>query len=352
MLFRSKELKLNYTEPQIEVPINNGVQIEDIVGNFAQSSTTPTFIPRKLVESIVLDTTNSTIYYYDNKNNIWRHTIIRNGINYYGNGRDGIVNLDGVNTYSFATLTGTTYSLTASIFATTFVLQPTITLKTEGYLIRCTTSFENKGTITHNGGNGGDAIYGNWGVGGVGAVSVEVGGGGAGGTGGISGTPAPDGVSEPSGLGGIGGNGGSAAVAAGAGGVPIPSFQAFTNGFSVETMLDRNVTTLSLYGGGSGGGGGGSASSGSSAAPGGGGAGGGGIIYIASNTITNSGTIQVKGGYGGQGYGGGGAGGGGAGGAVILINEINKYTNTGTIDMSGGSGGFSGGIGNLYQFNP
>lgn len=47
-------------------------RIEDIFGFFPQVTTTPTWTPKTLRDSIALNTSTSTIYYYDFTNNSWR----------------------------------------------------------------------------------------------------------------------------------------------------------------------------------------------------------------------------------------------------------------------------------------
>lgn len=145
-----------------------------------------------------------------------------------------------------------------------------------------------------------------------------------------------------SGDGGAGGSGTS-----GAGG---PTDSAPTAGSNAAFAVRNVQPTLNGINGGVSGSSGSSGGGDAVYAGGGGGSsgGGGGLIEIHFATVTNSGTIQAKGGNGGNGetppsvstgVGGGGGGGGGQGGSIYIIS--NTITN-GTMTVTGGSAGTHG----------
>lgn len=190
------------------------------------------------------------------------------------------------------------------------------------------------GTINVDGRNGNTNGFG--GTGGPGGFS-----GGAGGYGfdqSFSGVPGE-------GPGGGGGGLGSASSTPGSGG----GGGFGTNGASGQTSPNGGqaglrfgtVTIIPLIGG-SGGGGGASVSNNRGGAAGGGG---GGILIASSGSITITGNISARGGFGAIGNAGGG---GGSGGAIRLI--ANTVSGNGNLNASGGGGGganvsFGGGAG-------
>jgi hypothetical protein len=172
--------------------------------------------------------------------------------------------------------------------------------------------------------------------------------------------------------GGAGGAGGTAGTITGT------IYNIPKNMLSAYFMMDFVPTAtrfeLAPSAGGAGGGGGGEATTGTviggTGGGGGGGGGTGGMVWIASKIIINNGTISVTGGNGGNagnagggqgsppgnagGGGGGGGGAGGNGGVIFLI--YSSYTNTGTLNIDGGIGGDSsiggpgtGGYGSGYD---
>ena len=62
--------------------------------------------------------------------------------------------MNGTNTFSgFASLSGSTYALTRDVFATSLTISSGVTVKTSGYLIFCTGTVTNNGTIGVAGNN-------------------------------------------------------------------------------------------------------------------------------------------------------------------------------------------------------
>ena len=76
-------------------------------------------------------------------------------INFFGDGSDGAVILDGTTTFSWASLAGSTYSLSRDLFATTITINKDITLNPNGFRIFHSADLTNNGHITSEGGAGG-----------------------------------------------------------------------------------------------------------------------------------------------------------------------------------------------------
>jgi hypothetical protein len=199
------------------------------------------------------------------------------------------------------------------------------------------------GGSSYNGGSGGSG--GDTGVGGGGGGSGRTGanGGAGGNAGSVGGGVANLAAAGWSARTGEGGNGGSASAdpqgAGGGGGGGMYGF----NDLTMRICL------------GSGGGGGGDHDSGSVAGQSGGA--GGGIIFIAANSVSNSGTISANGAAGTSTTGISGAGGGGSGGSILIYagsvttNGATYFTatggNGGTTGAYRGGGGGQGGVGRI-----
>lgn len=274
---------------------------------------------------------------------------------------------DGVNTYSYATLAGSTYTLNEDLFTNDgATVEAGITLNTNSFKLYCNGTFTNNGTISNNGANASGATAGTHtytsGTLGIGLA------GGNGHTGSGTGTSAsPQGstntVADALMSGGAGGAGG--VEAGGAGGVYLAST---TNGgshslVSLETgylfaqQAAGTGASLGIIGGGCGGGGGGSDNAGVN---GGGGGGGGGVMVLCLFDFVNNGVVEALGGNGAAASGAGGNGGGGGGGAGGFINILARYrSGNGTVNVSGGAGGaaigasgVAGVAGNHGHINP
>lgn len=275
----------------------------------------------------------------------------------YGNGRDGATTIS-VNTTS-----------TQDKYYASLTVNSDITLHTNGYRIFVQNTLTNNGNINMDGrpgGNGVDGTNGGDGAGGAAGAalnSASVCGGTAGVAGGSGGAPTAGtaGTARSSALGvnGVAGGAGGAgsAQAGGAGGsAGTATAPTSTPSSIIDTIPFRDWGTAngtiyySSAGSGSGGSGGDGSNNGSA---GGGGSGStGGCSFIAARTLTNNGTISVRGGRGGNGGNGngggvnGGGGGGGSGGSGGIIMLIYHTITAGTLDVTGGpagSGGTAGG---------
>src|ERR1051326_7587554 len=73
----------------------------------------------------------------------------------FGDGSDGSPVFDSGNTFAFATLVGSTYTLSRSIFCVDMTVGSGKIVATAGFKIFCTRTLTNNGTITAAGGTGG-----------------------------------------------------------------------------------------------------------------------------------------------------------------------------------------------------
>jgi hypothetical protein len=249
------------------------------------------------------------------------------------------------------TLTGTTAAtvtassaLNANIYCTTLTINANQALTTNGFqiFVSGTLTINSGANINLDGAAGGNAASGVTGTAGFCPnVTGVMGCGGAGGVGGSAGVGAVGAAANP-GQGAAGGAGGTTNSAGGAAGaVTAPTnaegslrnpAQALTG--KVVDPLNNNLRFM----GGSGGGGGGSQNTSNR---GGGGGAGAGVVFVAANTISNSGTIQANGGKGGNGFGTGAGGGGGGGGFVMVLYRGGA---PGTLSAAGGAAGTGGTI--------
>jgi hypothetical protein len=261
----------------------------------------------------------------------------------FGSGSDGAITFDGTTTpVAGATLSGSTYTLTRDIQATSITINGSVTVKPANFRFFAQGTFTNNGTISYTGANASGSSAGA-GIGGS-ASLVSNPNGGAGGTGvsgaGASGTARNFGPA--SGAGGAGTSGGAGAAA-----TPANTAAALTaNVLSTPVPLLTNQVNyantgvaLSFGAGGSGGG-----SDASSNAGGGGGAGGGIVVIFAWALGNGSGTITVAGGNGGNAAGGNAGGGGGGTGGLIVAVTLAAWT-AGTMTVSGGALGSKSGTG-------
>lgn len=204
---------------------------------------------------------------------------------------------------------------------------------------------------TDGAGGGGGGGYGGGGGGGGGGGDGTI--PGSGGTGGTTGVGAGGGGSGGNITAGAGGNAGSAG--GGTADLALAGGWARTGqgGHGDMTVADTvgggggggggqygyaDLATRICFG--SGGGGGGDHDNGSLVGqPGGAG---GGIIFIAADSVSNSGTIRANGGNGTSTTDRRGAGGGGSGGSILI--HANSVTNSATLTATGGSGGAGSGV--------
>jgi hypothetical protein len=267
-----------------------------------------------------------------------------------GDGSDGVVALDGSNTYSFMAKSGSTYTLSRDVNLTTLTVNSGVILKTNNFVVMAMSSIINNGSIDNSGGNGGSAgtagtqsgsgsRYINGGSGGAGGTGA----GSAGSNGGTSGSSAAGGAI------GAGGAGGASGSIPGGG----PTAFRVPQVALVGTAAYGGSTRYAGGGAGAGGGGGDGTNSG------GGGGGGGGMIALLSPIITNNATITANGGNGGTPtIGNCGGGGGGGGGFIVIFSGPSGYSGSGTITANNGTGGngvgtgsnaSSGTVGTIYN---
>lgn len=296
----------------------------------------------------------------------------------FGDGSDGSVTLDGTNTFSWASKSGSIYTMTRDVYCINMDIDSGVTLNPAGYRIFGLGTLTIDGTIERDGNDGGAGTDGTYLVGGTGGTagaalgdgylkgSVEGQDGGDGGApgdygaghgngyageNGIDGTDTLNSIGYDGSEGGDGGASGSGASSnspggvAGAFGDATESNVKLIANWHLQTLLDISTSGSTVKfdnsaggssAGGGAGGGTGSAAIGGEAAGGGGGGGAsassGGIIaiYFKDIVISATGTISAVGGTGGDGgdgadahqgsptnnqkKGGGGGGGGGAGG--------------------------------------
>lgn len=282
-----------------------------------------------------------------------------------GNGSDGSPVLDGTNTFSWASKSGNVYTVLQPVFFDLLTINNGVTLKPDGWPVRCKQAPINNGLIDCSGGdasggsNGTASITGtriypatlssgtNSSAGPQTFVASAAGNGGASvGGAGSSGGAGTVGTVGRGGGGGAGGNN-NPFTAQGAAGSPSPSMSiaAVAQGdirFQAIAASSRNYNntqfTLGTWGG-LGGLGGSGTTAGGQGAPGG-------YIYIAAPGISGTGTIRAKGGAGGAGSAGGaglgGAGGGGGGAGGLIVLALQGFPNTNTVDVSGGAAGAGG----------
>jgi len=269
-----------------------------------------------------------------------------------GDGSDGSADLDGTNTYPWASKVGSVYTLIRPPHLVNLRGRNGVTLKRANIPLRGT------GTYTLDAGyedecNGEDGTDGDSGAptttpGGAGVPFGVFLGSGDGGDGHSNGAAGDAGTSVSDSVGGNGGRGGDllGVNTGGAAGVATPpdmqngdskSFRALIEGY----LLGNSAGTAALTGLRGGAGGGGGVGANGSLLFAGSGAGGGGISATAFRAIVNNGAIRANGGKGGDGtsFGGirAGSGGGGAGGRVGI--GCGAYSGTGIVEAKGGSRG-------------
>lgn len=282
----------------------------------------------------------------------------------WGSGRDGSLNFDGTNTFSFATKTGSVYVLNRVVHATDCTIAVGVTVQCWDYantLVGGGTQLYCTGTLTLNGrlSNDGQANLVNpgqsaglptvtnpyifWGSAGGAANgsnngspggALNYGYGGNGGAGGASSTP------HTGGAGGVVNTpptGTPADVAAGINQLWLP--QVMQSG-RVEAGLSPWIQP---FGGGGGGGGGGSTNTGQL---GGGGANGGGVFGLFAKIIAGSGIFSCDGAAGNPGAAAGaGGGGGGGGGLPLVLTTTATFASLITVRALGGAAGTATGGG-------
>jgi len=292
---------------------------------------------------------------------------------FFGDGSDGSAVLDGINTFPWASLSGSTYTIIRQQNLINLTINSGITVIPNGYILIGTGTLSNAGTIDQSGkaGANGNAVSGASGglpagvnVNGISATDLLDAGTGQNGepqgtgTGG-NGDSQQDTTFYPpyGGTSGTGGNGGTGtAGSGGTGGTPILSsnqyyFKRVTSHFIGQGTSQVSAGSVYTIGCGNGGasGAGGAGDGVNNGGGGGAGGGGGGVFAAFFNSIINSGTITVNGGAGGNGESPGagncGGGGGGAGGDAGMIYLLaNAFSGGGTYSAVGGAGGAKGNL--------
>lgn len=283
----------------------------------------------------------------------------KNGYYSFGAEADGSAILDGTNTVTWASKSGSTYTMTRDAYLKNLTISSGVTLKPAGYRPFGTGLLSNSGTIQRNGNAGGNGDASAGGAGGAALAAGYILGSAAGKDGGFASGAGTVGASVTNSLGsnggGSGGNGGSNGGGTGgngaAGGTATATKYTLADNWILTTYLDFFTPGfLNTYNNSAGSGSGGGGEHGGAADRGGGGSGSaGGILVIPFANIQNNsdGTISSVGGAGGNGGDGdgnippGGGGGGGNGGEIILV--YNNYVNRGTVTVAAGAAGSRGG---------
>lgn len=288
-----------------------------------------------------------------------------------GDGTDGSPVFDGTNTFTYASKSGNTYTLTRQTFWVAPTVNSGVTIKPDGWSMRWSGDFVNNGDVNVNGNDAVTSTQGavTWSAasrqlpsGSAGGAASSAGGSsnatpqsfvntnGAGGTGGnTNGATGNVGSAGVTGKGGGGGGGGAALVAgnggvAGAGGTVVAQSAIGGDAREYYQAFNGRNAGASLFTGATGGGGGG-AGGGASGGTGGAGGGAAGWMAAAGRSVSGSGTWRAKGGSASVGNagittsGGGGGGAGGSGGFVAFRICSGAYP---TVDVTGGSGAAGG----------
>jgi hypothetical protein len=250
----------------------------------------------------------------------------------YGDGSDGALVVGA----------GQTVTLDRDRFYTDITIAATGTLCTGGYRLYWTGTCTNNGKIHHNGGNAADNAAG------AGAAAGSLQGGGAGAQGGAYNTAPSTAANVSNSMGGQGGTGGAGSYGSGSAGGPQLGYTRTSTTFRLwrtapwcllGAAYDNNLSWNQLRGGTGGGGGGGNNTHVGLGDRAGGGGGGAGVMALCGKTLINNGTIECKGGQGGNATTTGGSSGGGSGGGGGLCSIVCQSYTGNLPDCSGGPGG-------------
>lgn len=252
-----------------------------------------------------------------------------------GDGSDGTATLDGSATVSWATLTGSTYTMTRDCELTSLTINSGVTLVPTGFRVFNQGTVTNNGTISANGNNATSS------TGATASTSRTLTTGTKGGNGatgvGVAGNASAGGFGV-----GTGASGGTGSSAGGAGGTIASALNYMLK--AAQTLATGAIgwagSAVAISGGSGGGGGGGDGVN-----SGGGGGTGGSIVCIFSRTFVNNGALNAIGGNGFTPVSGNAGGGGGGGGGLIIVLSINPWTQNGTLVVTGGIGGTGVGTG-------
>lgn len=258
---------------------------------------------------------------------------------FYGDGSDGSATMDGSTVVAGMTPSGNVYTATRSLFFTSLTVNSGVTLRMSNYILNCSSSLTNNGTI-HNNGNAASGA-----TGGTSIAAGYFGVASAGQTGSATATTSAAGADGLTGaLGGAWGGGGRSDGTqqnAGAASTPNALVLATVRRGTIFTWRpDSAATPVSLVLNASGNGRG----SGDGTNAGGGSGGGAGVLAVLAKSITvgASGAFNANGGNGGNGTGGTAGGGGGGGGGCVLIyydSASGTALSGSNVTATGGTGG-------------
>lgn len=285
----------------------------------------------------------------------WVNYLDSKGDSAFGSGADGTAVLDGVVTFPWATLSGSTYTMSRDVNLGNLTVNNGITLaqgnSSSAYRLYVTGTLTVLGTglITMSGGTGAIGSVGTAGTG-YGATGTVLG-SGAGGAGTATGAGS-NGISTTNSLGSAGGiaGHGPSTTSGSAGSVTAPavgrgsSQTSFGQWMGHALGISAGASAPIAFTGGSGGGGGGGNNV---ALPGAGGGGGGGVLMISARSVVLAFAVSIMcaGGAGGDGTasacGGGGGGGGGYLRLVYSLLTVSTGTMSAAVNCPGGAGGAS-----------
>lgn len=271
------------------------------------------------------------------------HVHVQNYATLFGDGSDGAAVLNGTNTFSWATLSGSVYTLTRNVYLSSLTISSGITLlpcavNSQPFLIFVAGTLTFTGTISASGANATSAT-------GAASGGTYVSGAGGGGSGTTTAGGGPGGATANRvGGGGASGNGGTGASGSGAVGQSSSAVYGswiwrspYAGALASSFYLGQSARAPYNSGGGSGGGDGTNS--------GGGGGGGGGFVLIFAEAVVNNGTISAAGGNGYTPVTGNCGGGGGGAGGVIVLWTLSAVTGSGSAVVSGGALGSGVGSG-------
>ena len=252
---------------------------------------------------------------------------------WYGTGEDGTATLDGSATVTWASKSGSVYTMTRSVALASLTVNNGVTLKTAGYVIYCSITLTNNGTISNSG------LLGVVAGAGYGAPGNCYGGG--------ADTSGIFGASPTASLGGGSVKGGDSNEHVNPYGpwpatLPTEAKGGIACACSIHCATTGRAFDGTLITGGSSGGGGMSnaAFSGSNGI----GGGGGGVIGIFAKVTAGTGSVQALGGAGSTGGAAGcGGGSGGGGGVVFLITTTTTVLSSWSVSVAGGAAGAGNG---------
>jgi parallel beta-helix repeat protein len=276
---------------------------------------------------------------YDSANQQWINSSAPTGtfsLGVFGDGSDGAAVLDGTAAVQWATLAGNVYTMTRDALCTSLTINNGITVRCSSFRIFATTAVTNNGTVDANGNDAtGSAAT-------PATTQSALGGGQLGGAGGTAAGAQGNAGGFGVGRGGTGGNGSGGAGAA----QQTPKSSVNWMLRNAQACLTGSVgfaaSTFVISGGSGGSGGGGDGTN-----KGGAGGSGGALVIIFARTFTNgSGALLTA--HGGNGFAptiGNVGGGGGGGGGAIFIFTVNPVNNSGSTNVGGGIGanGFGSG---------